>query len=408
MAPRKRKTLPKDFEEQLTSRSVEELKAIFDTTELDAQGGYRKSTALAFPGCPDELTRWLVAQGLGVDTPDKDGTSPLTRRAGRRGDNIEILLDLGADIDGDGHFTPLLRAAEAAILDHVVTLVQRGADVHVRGLWLRRNALEVAVSSCSLNNFERAMPVIEYLWSLTEPAPAITGGLFGRFKAQPRPQRVFAMTDELGRIMEHIGHDLWFYAPSREMPETVVTATRQGGKVVEIERPATESDREEMLERVANHEAYSVAVHRLFAVFDLPPVVRPTGHDGISPIDVVDGTWQHQFSDLWDRLVPAGGPAATVQGEVIRIAGRLSDEVLGNGGGNWDNDYRRMLSDLLVHLSSGTPLPTDQLGDAQAAANAIGRAEADEVAIGRLGEWAVSWVKLNPNPVPLPQPTYRR
>jgi hypothetical protein len=349
-----------------------------------------------------------VGQGLSVDSPDKYGTPPLTRRAAQQGDNIGILLDLGADIEGDGCTTPLLSAARALVLDHVVTLVRRGANVHARGLVWKRDALESAVCRCSLNNFERAMPVIEYLWSLTEPAPARRGGLFGRFKAQPPPQRVFTVTDEIRRIVKHIGHDLEFYPPSRKMPETVVTRTQQDGKVVEIERPATERDRERVLQAIANHEAYTVAVHRLYDMFDLPPVVLPARHDGISPIDVVEGTWQHQFNNLWDRLVPAGGPAATVQGEVIRIAGRLDDEILGNGGGNWDNDYRMMLGDLLVHLSSGTPLPADQLAEAQAAINAIRRAEVDDDAVGRLGELAVSWVKLNPNPIPLPPPAYRR
>lgn len=39
-----------------------------------------------------------------------------------------------------------------------------------------------------------------------------------------------------------------------------------------------------------------------------------------------------QFSWLWDYLVPMGGSAETVQGEVVRIAGRIGGELFNNGG----------------------------------------------------------------------------
>ncbi len=54
MAPRLRKTLPKDFAEQLATKSVPELIALFDTMELTAYGTADKCCALAYPGCPDE------------------------------------------------------------------------------------------------------------------------------------------------------------------------------------------------------------------------------------------------------------------------------------------------------------------------------------------------------------------
>jgi hypothetical protein len=48
---KKRKTLPKDFEELLKKGDLEELKAVFDKYELDARGGYAKETALAYDRC---------------------------------------------------------------------------------------------------------------------------------------------------------------------------------------------------------------------------------------------------------------------------------------------------------------------------------------------------------------------
>lgn len=37
---RKRKRLPKDFDKMLETASLDELKAVFDTTEFDAWGRY--------------------------------------------------------------------------------------------------------------------------------------------------------------------------------------------------------------------------------------------------------------------------------------------------------------------------------------------------------------------------------
>ncbi len=47
-------------------------------------------------------------------------------------------------------------------------------------------------------------------------------------------------------------------------------------------------------------------------------------HDGISPIAVTETEWSKQHQELWDFLVPASGCAKTLQGEVIRITGRVA------------------------------------------------------------------------------------
>lgn len=45
---RKRKTLPKNFEELIEVGDLSALKEVFSQCELDARGGYSKSTALSF------------------------------------------------------------------------------------------------------------------------------------------------------------------------------------------------------------------------------------------------------------------------------------------------------------------------------------------------------------------------
>ncbi|MDR0480427.1 MAG: hypothetical protein LBG66_00920, partial [Gallionellaceae bacterium] len=69
MAKKKKKTLPKDFKELIEAGDIAALKAVFDDREFDARGGfYKEETALHFWGVPDELVRWLVVQGLDINT----------------------------------------------------------------------------------------------------------------------------------------------------------------------------------------------------------------------------------------------------------------------------------------------------------------------------------------------------
>ena len=69
--------------------------------------------------------------------------------------------------------------------------------------------------------------------------------------------------------------------------------------------------------------------------------------------DILTGTdftryasWRQQFDGFWDELVPESGPATTIQGEVIRIIGRLRYELMNNGGVNWDDRFQQMLDAL--------------------------------------------------------------
>lgn len=52
--------------------------------------------------------------------------------------------------------------------------------------------------------------------------------------------------------------------------------------------------------------------------------------------------WKKEHDRLWRALVPAQGQAATLQGELIRIAGKLTDQAYRNGNCNWDADHERM------------------------------------------------------------------
>ena len=71
------------------------------------------------------------------------------------------------------------------------------------------------------------------------------------------------------------------------------------------------------------------------------------------------------FQPLWDYLVPPSGKVQTAQGEIIRIAGRVRHEFLGNGGINWDKDFQKMLDAFLKYLQLGKGFGEEDLESAE-------------------------------------------
>ena len=152
-------------------------------------------------------------------------------------------------------------------------------------------------------------------------------------------------------------------------------------------------------------EEYSSALDRLYVLFGVPPVPRRIEYDGRSPIVLPPGDWPQQHEALWQLLVPSKGAAATAQGEAIRISGRLANEWMGNGGINWDADFKKMAKALVELLGSGSPLPEADLAEAQAIVADISEREDD---VQRLSQLAVTWVGQNSAPIKQGKPAYKR
>ena len=129
---------------------------------------------------------------------------------------------------------------------------------------------------------------------------------------------------------------------------------------------------------------------------DRPQEITP--HDGHSDIVVpADKSTNGQFRYLWNYLVPNGGEAATVQGEVIRIVGRLGYEALEMGHVNWDEDYVKMIDFWF-----------ETVGAAEEAMTVVKRRKAGEVDIDALTEATIAWVAEHPQPIALGEVPYRR
>jgi hypothetical protein len=54
-----------------------------------------------------------------------------------------------------------------------------------------------------------------------------------------------------------------------------------------------------------------------------------------------EAAWIGEHRKLWKALVPARGPAQSLQGELIRLTGKLADEAYRNGNMNWRKEHER-------------------------------------------------------------------
>ncbi|MDR2528611.1 MAG: ankyrin repeat domain-containing protein [Synergistaceae bacterium] len=354
MSKKKRKTLPTNFQNLIEVGDIGALKAVFDDRDVNAYYGYNKTPALSSFKIPDELVRWLVERGADIDARDSVyGRTPLYEQAGYWCGNVELFLELGADVnvrEKYGH-TPLHAAADHFRAGNVRSLLAHGADVHAK-------------------NDEGRTPL---------------GYMLGR-----GGNADISNMAEIAELLLEAGA-----AISPDMRKSV----ERIGKDFEFHREAFNS---EMLAKT------NAGLTRLYELFDVKPAPRRRVHDGVSPITVTAARWRDAHDELWNYLVPSQGAARTVQGEVIRVTGRVSHEVLGNGGCNWDADFRKMLDALLAHFASGTPLPAEDLAEATALAARVRPKGYGDEEPGRLCELAVRWVAANPAPASLRKTDYKR
>lgn len=78
-------------------------------------------------------------------------------------------------------------------------------------------------------------------------------------------------------------------------------------------------------------------------------------------------SWKNLSNELWDLLVPLDNQAETLQGEAIRITGKVAYEVYDNGGIDWGCSFTVLLNQYLRVVASGVPLLPDSGSRAEAA-----------------------------------------
>lgn len=352
---KKRLTLPKNFKDLVEAGDIEGMKKVFETCEINAYQGYDKDPALSLYGIPDELVIWLVGQGADINRPDATyQRTPLHQHAMRRSGRLRVFLEHGADVHALDRYgdTPLHFAAGSSFnVDGVKDLVHHGADVLARN---QRGLTPLESAMTRANNID--------IPNLVEIAVLLL-------------ERGDQVSDIMGTSVSRIGKNFEFHRDNFNKDYVA---------------PVSE------------------ALLKLYELFAVVPVERRIVHDGVSPVVVGPGDELEQHDVLWKFLVPSRGPAGIVQGEVIRISGKVADELYRNGGGNWDADYRKMMQSLGAYFRMGHALPADLLAEADQAIAYIKKSGDGDEEIRMLSLFAVKWVKLNPQPIPLPAPAYDR
>ena len=346
---KKKKTLPANFGELLEAKDLEALKAVFNECELNAYDRYSfKTPALSFYKIPLELMDWLIAQGADINARDEYERTPLHYHA--QVNNVEkvaLLLERGADMEAQDKYknTPLHFAEYNATAQ---LLIEKGADINAKDN-MGHNVMERMLSRLSNGYLVKAAKSAEvYL------------------KAGLKPSK-YAKEQ-----VTCVGEDFEFH--------------RQGFNPKYLEQTET-------------------ALQQLYKLFDVPPVPKRIQHDGKSPIVLTGETWEKRYEQAWELLVPSSGSASTMQGEVVRIAGKVNDELLRNAMGNWDREYRKMLNAISGYLQQGNSLSESELVEVADIQKHI--LEDDGTGTQRLCELATFWVTKNPEPMALEKVNYK-
>ena len=380
---KKKKTLPANFKELLEANDLDALKAVFNECELNAYDRSSfKTPALSFYKIPLELMDWLITQGADINAKDEYERTPLHYHA--QVNNVEkvaLLLERGADINVKDEYdrTPLYYHAQVNNVEKVALLLEKGADIEskaaydetplfaagyhpeVTALLIAKGANINAKDDMKHNPMEAMLHTVQ---SIDISKAAKTAELY--LKAGLKPTK-FAK-EQITRI----GEDFEFHR-EKFNPEYL--------------------------------EETDAGLQQLYKLFNVPPVPRRIQHDGQSSIILTGDTWEKRYMQAWDSLVPSNGSAATVQGEVVRIAGRINLELLRNAMGNWDKEYRKMLTAISGYLQQGNSLSENELSEVADIQKHI--LEDDGTGTKRLCELATAWVVQNPQPIALGKVNYK-
>ena len=353
--PRLRKTLPNDIGELISaankSQDYSHVYAALEKCELNARGGVGKQTVMMLRECTPELAKWLLDRGEDIDAQDQYGNTALYTSAGSRfnhGLSVTNLIELGANIhiENNKGCSSLHAAADAKHFAAVQALIEAGCDVHAKNN-MGQAPLEYALNR--LNNID-LVPMVEVTQLFLESGAEVT---------------------DAGKSF-----------------------MIEAGECFEFHRSAFNPDDVEETAR---------ALEKLYKMIGVEPVPVRTMHDGISLIEVQAGVWQDQHQKLWDLLVPSRGAASTIQGEVIRISGRISDELYRNGGANWDRRFRSMCNAFCKYITQNNALPDQWVAETK---RIMTKLPGDPELTRRITEFSVEWVKRNPKPIPLSRPNY--
>ena len=351
---KKRKTLVDNLQEIIDSGDLDAFQAVFDKCEINATNrGATTCNALSYRNLTPAHIQFLIDNGLDVNADCGWGYSTVALQAGNK-DNLKCLLDHGADINciiKEYNGSAVSRACSCLDVEAVKNLLEQNASIDVKCDLDQKSLLEAVLAHCDNAYIVNALEISKML---------IDAGAFASDRTKEYVHRI--------------------------------------GERFEVFRADFNKERVEQ---------YSDALDELYKIFDVEPVPRREIHDGTSVISIKATTWQKQHEELWNMLVPGKGKAQTMQGEMIRIVGKVLYEILDNGGINWDDDYRQMLRTLHTFLQMGSGIESGLVEEACNLTKKISP-HSSKKELYRLNELVVQWVIANPEPVKLGDVDYDR
>ena len=116
--------------------------------------------------------------------------------------------------------------------------------------------------------------------------------------------------------------------------------------------------------------------------------------------------WKQEHKRLWEAYVPPHGTADTLQGELIRICGKLVDQAYRNGNCNWCDDHATMWRFVATQITADETFDEETKLDIQDIVEEIIRDETrpdlrgDGSTYYIVNEKAVAWCMAHPDPIP--------
>lgn len=348
-----RKTLPADIEQIIASGDVEAVAQAVARCEIGAylRGSAYEPRLMHFPAS-EEITDFLLARGEDINSRDRYGRTPIHARVRSRClDQIPMLIARGGDINArdTSDQTALFGVVERFPVADVSRMIAWGADPRVVAdsrVYGKATLMEYALRQESLFDAPRALPVMRLLLSLGAPVGE-------RVPVALRSMDRMRCTCITHGLPDHLSQS-----------------------------------------RVDEASAALSELCALFAVEQREAQRAPAVGERLELDPSVPALRQH--GELWDLLVPDSGQCQTLQGEVIRIAGRVGYEVYDNGGINWDRSFGKLLDQYLNVVRSGLPMPPDSVARAEAAVASLKSRSMSHQAVDDITELAVAWVRLNP------------
>ena len=344
-----------EIKQFLKDGNITEAKKLFSECDPNAVA-YGSNIYSLFP-MPREFASWAKEQGADINFRDPYGRTPIFKIAQKDGD-ISLYIDLGADIEAVSitGCTPLHIAAAYGNQKAMRALLKAGAKIDAQ--------------TKDYDGFGHFTPLETVLYS------------------------------DLSCVKKY---------------DTCKFLLDRGAEMTERSRLFVSSFSESFYRHTLGKKAtkslpkQAEALEKLCQLFDAKMLRETSFHDGVSPIIIttIGGGYNNIFNELWNFLVPPSGKAQTAQGEMIRIAGRIQDELMRNGGMNWDEDYRKMLYTFREYLRIGNPiLESEQY--IQEIIDTLKDGDVNDNKIWDLCHCAEYWVSENPEVMPLLEADYTR